>query len=116
MSPGDDERRTLQDQLKFAKANGISDSDFIKAYNSFGVQANLQHADDLDRRYKIDGVPTFVINGKYESDVAWRAASRQSDPAINDLAASEKHAEARESPSPPRMRYACRACARSSAG
>jgi thiol:disulfide interchange protein DsbA len=37
----DDDKGTLQDQLHFAKANGISEADFMSAYNSFAVQANL---------------------------------------------------------------------------
>ena len=66
--PGDP-KMTLQQQLVFAKANGISEADFLNAYNSFGVQSSLQQADDLGRRYKIEGVPTIAIDGKYETDV-----------------------------------------------
>lgn len=50
---GDDDKATLADELKFAKANGISDSDFLKAYNSADVQSDLRHAGDLNRRYQI---------------------------------------------------------------
>ena len=49
MSPAT-KRRTLQADVQFAKANGISEAEFTTAYNSFGVQTSLQQADDLMRR------------------------------------------------------------------
>lgn len=86
-----DEKATLQAQLQFAKANGISESDFMNAYKSFGVQSSLQQADDLMRRDKIDSVPTFVINGKYVSEVSMAGSPAKLFQLINDLAASERH-------------------------
>jgi len=86
-----DDKATLQDQLRFAKANGISESDFLNAYNSFGVQANLQKADDLMRRDRIEGVPAIVIAGKYVSDVGMAGSQANLIQLTNDLAASEKH-------------------------
>jgi protein dithiol oxidoreductase (disulfide-forming) len=86
-----DEKATLQADLQFAKSNGISESDFNTAYNSFGVQNSVQQADDLMRREKIDSVPTFVINGKYVSDVSMAGSPAKLFQLINELAASEKH-------------------------
>jgi thiol:disulfide interchange protein DsbA len=87
----DDDKGTLQDQLHFAKANGISEADFMSAYSSFAVQANLQKADDLMRRDRIEGVPSIVIAGKYESDVGMAGSQANLIQLTNDLAASEKH-------------------------
>ena len=87
----DDDKGTLQDQLHFAKANGISEADFMSAYGSFAVQANLQKADDLMRRDRIEGVPSIVIAGKYESDVGMAGGQANLIQLTNDLAASEKH-------------------------
>lgn len=86
-----DPQATLEDEVKFAEANGISRAAFIAAYNSFGVQADLQKADDLGRRYRIDAVPTIVIDGKYESNVGMAGDENKLIDLINDLAASEKH-------------------------
>jgi thiol:disulfide interchange protein DsbA len=86
-----DEKATLQAQLNFAKANGISESDFLSAYNSFGVQANLQKADDLGRRFRIEGVPDMVIGGKYVSDVGLAGSQANLIQLTGDLAAGEKH-------------------------
>jgi thiol:disulfide interchange protein DsbA len=87
----DDDKATLQEQLSFAKANGISETDFLTAYNSFGVQAKLQKADDLMRRDRIEGVPTIVIAGKYVSDVGLAGSQSNLIDLTNDLAAGEKH-------------------------
>jgi thiol:disulfide interchange protein DsbA len=87
--PGD-EQQTLQVQLAFAKANGISETDFLKAYNSFTVQTNLQKAEELGRRYKADGVPMMVVNGKYVTDVGMADGQSNLIAIVNDLAASEK--------------------------
>lgn len=44
---------------------GISEEDFNATFNSFAVQAKLRRADALTRRYRITGVPSIVVNGKY---------------------------------------------------
>ncbi|HEX4024396.1 MAG TPA: thiol:disulfide interchange protein DsbA/DsbL [Steroidobacteraceae bacterium] len=86
-----DPKTTLQSQLRFAEANGISAAAFTNAYDSFGVQTDLQKADALGRRYQIDSVPTIVIDGKYKTDVGMAGGEAQLIELINDLAASEKH-------------------------
>jgi protein dithiol oxidoreductase (disulfide-forming) len=86
-----DDKGTLTDQIAFAKANGISESDFTSAYNSFGVQNNLQKADDLARRDRVESVPTIVISGKYVTDVGMASGPDNLIQIINDLAGSEKH-------------------------
>jgi thiol:disulfide interchange protein DsbA len=89
-APGDP-LQTQREQLQFAKDNGISEADFTKAYTDFNVQTALARADDLVRRYRIDAVPTFVIAGKYETDLQMAGGEANLFQMINDLAASEKH-------------------------
>jgi thiol:disulfide interchange protein DsbA len=89
-APGDP-LQTQREQLQFAKDNGISEADFTKASTDFGVQTALARADDLVRRYRIDAVPTFVIAGKYETDLQMAGGEANLFHLINDLAASEKH-------------------------
>jgi len=81
---------TQRAQLQFAKDNGISEADFMKAFNSFAVQTSLQEADDLVRRYRIDAVPTFAIAGKYLTDMQMAGGERNLLDILNDLAASDK--------------------------
>ncbi len=89
-APGD-EKATLAQQQRFAKANGIAETDFANAWNSFGVLTNVQKADEMGRRYKVEGVPTLVIDGKYVTDVAMAGSQQNVIQIINDLAASERH-------------------------
>jgi len=86
-----DPKATMASQLHFAQANGISAAAFNNAYDSFGVQTDLQKADALGRRYQIDSVPTIVIDGKYKTDVGMAGGDAQLIQLIDDLAASEKH-------------------------
>jgi thiol:disulfide interchange protein DsbA len=85
-----DPKATFQAQLKFAVAHGVNASAFTNAYNSFSVQTDLQRADDIDRRYKVDSVPTIVIDGKYEADVGSAGGDEKLIQLIKDLTASEK--------------------------
>ena len=87
--PGD-EQGTQRVQVQFARAHGVDPTDFLKAYSSFAVQTNLDKADELERRYKIDAVPTIVIDGKYETDVGQAGGQENLMQLINDLSASEK--------------------------
>jgi thiol:disulfide interchange protein DsbA len=79
-------------QMVFARKFGISDADFTKTYHSFAVDTALQREDELVRRYRIDGVPTFVVNGKYIADVAGAGGPERLITLVGDLAAQEhKH-------------------------
>ena len=87
---GSDEAGNFKAQLEFAMANGISEKDFTSAYNSFGVNSALQRAEQLTRRYRVEGVPLMVVNGKYSTDVGQAGGQSQLISLINDLAAAEK--------------------------
>jgi thiol:disulfide interchange protein DsbA len=82
------ETRSLQ--LAFAKANGISEKDFLQAYDSMGVDTALKRAQDFDQRYAVEGVPLIVVNGRYTTDVGMAGGQSQLLQVIDDLAASEK--------------------------
>ena len=87
---GGNDAETLKAQQAFATANGISATDFANAFNSFTVQSKLQQAEELTTRYKVEGVPLVVINGKYVSDVGMAGGQANLISLINDLAAAEK--------------------------
>ena len=84
---GDEETYRLQQQ--FAVQNGVSADDFSKAYNSFSVGSNLQRAEEITQRYHVQGVPFFVVNGKYSTDVSKAGNETKLIELLNDLAASE---------------------------
>jgi protein dithiol oxidoreductase (disulfide-forming) len=79
-------------QAAFVKKFGISEDAFKKAYHSFAVQNAVQRADELVQRYRVDGVPTFVINGKFVADVRSAGTPERLISLVGDLAAQEhKH-------------------------
>ena len=86
---GQSEEETYRLQQQFAVQNGVSADDFSKAYNSFSVGSNLQRAEEITQRYHVQGVPFFVVNGKYATDVAKAGSESKLFELINDLAASE---------------------------
>jgi protein dithiol oxidoreductase (disulfide-forming) len=49
----------------FMTRNGIDGAKFLDAYNSFGVQTKARQAQRLSEQYKIDGVPSIGVNGRY---------------------------------------------------
>lgn len=48
-------------------SQGIDAKAFMKAYNSFGVITKAKAANKIGEAYRIDGVPTIAIQGKYET-------------------------------------------------
>jgi protein dithiol oxidoreductase (disulfide-forming) len=84
------EPETLNQQLKFAAANGINADAFRTAYNSFTVSSNLARAEELTARYHVEGVPLVIINGKYETDVGKSGGPTELIALVSDLVASEK--------------------------
>jgi thiol:disulfide interchange protein DsbA len=86
---GDSDDQTFRMQQQFAVQNGVSADDFAKAYNSFSVNSNLQRAEEITQRYRVEGVPLIVLNGKYTTDVAEAGGEAKLIELISDLVASE---------------------------
>ncbi len=76
-------------QITFARKFGIHEDDFKTAYRSMSVETSLQRADQLVQRYRVDGVPTFVVNGKYVADVRSAGSPEALLSLVGDLAAQE---------------------------
>ena len=45
--------------------HGVDTKKFAAAYHSFSVEAKLKRGTQLTQAYKIDGVPSMTVNGKY---------------------------------------------------
>src|SRR5512140_1874045 len=67
----------------------VSKTDFQKAFASFAVDSKIMKAEDLNRRYKITGTPTVVVNGKYVTDVGMAGSEDKLFQVINALVAKE---------------------------
>ena len=83
--PGETERM----QAAFVKKFGISEAAFREKYHSFDVDNAMRKADELVQRYRVDGVPRFIVNGKYVVDIASAGAPEKVIPLVDDLAAQE---------------------------
>ncbi|MCP5161332.1 MAG: thiol:disulfide interchange protein DsbA/DsbL [Hahellaceae bacterium] len=58
-----------EDELAaFFAQYGVAEADFHKAWKSFGVKARMDQADSKARSYRLSGVPSLVVNGKYKVD------------------------------------------------
>jgi thiol:disulfide interchange protein DsbA len=55
----------LPDILTLMAKNGVDTAKFTDAFNSFSVQTKARQAKQLAEAYRIDGVPTLGIHGRY---------------------------------------------------
>jgi len=53
--------------IKFFKKFGVTEKQFIEAFDSFSVKSRIKQAKGLVKNYHISGVPTMIINGKYKA-------------------------------------------------
>jgi thiol:disulfide interchange protein DsbA len=74
----------------FFTSHGVSKADFQRAFASFAVDSKIMKAEDLNRRYKIAGTPTVIVNGKYVTDVGMAGSEDRLFDVINALVAKEK--------------------------
>ena len=61
---------TPEDQAKFLATKGVDPKKFMAAYSSFSMQSEVARDKQMIQDYKIDGVPTLAIQGKYETGPA----------------------------------------------
>lgn len=64
------DKRTLdtRDQLAdFFAERGVDREQFLKVYNSFGVQTKVRQAISMTKNAQISGVPSMVVDGKYRT-------------------------------------------------
>lgn len=74
----------------FFTSRGVAKADFQKAFAGFAIDNKVMKAEDLNRRYKITGTPTVIVNGKYVTDVSMAGGEEQLFEVINALVAREK--------------------------
>lgn len=86
---GDSDAESLRIEQAWAAQNGVSASDYANAYNSFSVNSDVARAQELTQRYRIESVPTIVINGKYVTEESKAGSPAKLFQIIDDLAAAE---------------------------
>lgn len=64
-----------QDALQRFFANyGVSKQQFDSTWNSFGVQLKMNQALQVLQHYGVQGVPTFIVNGKWMTGAGYQMA------------------------------------------
>jgi protein dithiol oxidoreductase (disulfide-forming) len=81
---------TMDKAKAFFAAHGVSKGDFDKTFAKFEVESKLQNGQLMMRRYRLNSVPSFVVNGKFTTDVAMAGGEPQLFQLINELAAREQ--------------------------
>ncbi|MCX7208247.1 MAG: thiol:disulfide interchange protein DsbA/DsbL [Proteobacteria bacterium] len=77
------------------KKQGIDVEKFKAQYNSFSSSANMNKLAQMTRDYQVDGVPMFVVNGKYVTSPAMFGKEDGTiTQVINELLAKDKPAVA----------------------
>lgn len=81
------DEKTLFD---WAAKQGIDRVKFEAMYKSFGMQAQLARARAMTAAYRIEGVPTFVVNGKYSTEPHQAGGEPQMFKVIDRLIVEER--------------------------
>jgi len=76
--------------LDWAAKRGIDRAKFESTYKSFGVDAQVGRAKKMTDDYRIDGVPKFVVNGKYVTSPHQAGTEQKMFAAINGLVKQER--------------------------
>ena len=71
------------DIAAFMTANGIDGAKFVELYKSFTVQTKAKQAQQLSQAYKIEGVPTLAVQGRYTTTGS-QAGSNERALAVTD--------------------------------
>lgn len=77
----------------FFAAHGVPRDKFKGAFHSFAVDAKVRRAQDLTRRYGIDGVPALIIDGKYRTDATMAGSQAAMIDVLNYLIKKESSQE-----------------------
>ena len=70
--------------IDWVSKNGIDRNKFLEAWNSFGVTTKLRRLPQITTDYKVDSVPTIIIDGKYQTSPAlvYNSVKTQNEPAL----------------------------------
>lgn len=78
------------DQKEFLAQYGVSEADFDKHDDSFGVRRQLKKADQMVRTWAISGVPAIIVNGKYMVNASSAGGEEKVFSVVNFLIEQER--------------------------
>jgi thiol:disulfide interchange protein DsbA len=67
----------VKSQAKFLANLGVDAAKYQDAYNSFGVQTKCAQAEKLSEAYRIDGVPSIGVGGRFLTSPSMSAAGQR---------------------------------------
>lgn len=77
--------QTAEELENYVVQRGIDKNKFYEAYNSFAVDSKLRHAQLMSARYEANGVPTFVVDGKYRATASTAGGHQELMQVVNYL-------------------------------
>ena len=83
-----DERRPLFTEdgaHEWVAEQGIDADEFMDVYNSFSVQGLVRRADQLARSYRVQGVPTMAVDGRYITSASMTGGHEQTLEVVDRL-------------------------------
>ena len=86
------DNKNLNDEAsltEFFAAQGVPREKFKEAFNSFDVDGKVRRANKMTRDYGLEGVPTFIVNGKYRVDGTSAGSVEAMFTALDQLVAKE---------------------------
>lgn len=76
----------------FESNAGVSTEDFETAYGSFSVRSRVEQAKAKVRAYRVTGVPSMIVNGKYRVDGRMAGSNTRMLEVVDFLVAREQAA------------------------
>lgn len=70
---------------KFFVSQGVNGDAFTRAYNSDEVEVRVKEALDIERRYRITGVPSMIVGGKYRTSAVQAGSFEGLIKTVNEL-------------------------------
>lgn len=86
------DRKNLNDEAsltEFFAGQGVPREKFREAFNSFDADGKLGRANQMTRAYGLEGVPAFIVNGKYRVDATSAGSEAGMFTALDQLVAKE---------------------------
>jgi len=70
---------------EWAKANRLDVSAFMNAYESFGVNTQVERAEKLTASYRIESVPTIAVDGRFLTSASMAGTHEAALKIVDDL-------------------------------
>lgn len=81
---------TQQTLAQFFAQFGVSEQMFNNSFNSYAVNNRIEQAKRLLAAYRIDGVPTMIVNGKYTTSATLTGSHARAIEVVDRLIEKER--------------------------